>query len=90
LNWLQKEDSGLLGSTLEDGGTTFTQNLGNTPKMSQHHIPQDLNPQQYHCANPKSHAFTEHYKACAFYEGSSVALPCDTLYDTKLMKWKLH
>jgi len=54
----------------------------NTLQMSQHHIQQDLNPQLYHCANPKSHAFTEHYKACAFYEGSSVALPCNTLYGT--------
>jgi len=50
--------------------------------MSQHHIQQDLNHQGYLCANSKSHAFTERYKACVFYEGSSVALPCDTLYDT--------
>ena len=83
MNWLRKEVSGLLGSTPEDGSSTVLQNFKkNTHQMSQHHIPKHLNPQQYHCANPKSHTFTEHYKACAFYEGSSVALPCDTKYDT--------
>ena len=45
--------------------------------MLQHHIQQDLNPQQHHCAKTKSHIFAEHNKACAFCKGSSVALPCD-------------
>ena len=41
--------------TLEDKGTKILSNAGNNDPKTQHHIQEDLNPQQQHC---------EHFKPC--------------------------
>jgi hypothetical protein len=41
---------------------------GDISQVTQHHIPEDLNPQKYHCGNLKSHMVTEYYKAFNFDE----------------------
>jgi hypothetical protein len=77
VNWFQKEASGLLGSTLEDEGTTFLQNI-------RKHIPQNLNPQQHHCGNLNLTQLQNIIKLVLFVEAHQLvhhAIHCRTQYE---------
>jgi len=81
VNWFWKDASGLLGSTLENEGTTFPQNFREHTPMSASHPtrPESLTILLFQLQISQVYRIL---KTCAFYEGSSVGLVCDTLYDT--------